>query len=252
MTEQFSDIHQKNTTADHPITMNPANTATVPVPCLELDFYDWWARHEQVLELKDRIDPEIVLIGDSIIHMWGGEPKAEIVHGQAAWQSVFADYRVLNLGFGWDRVQNVLWRLQHGEMDGLRPKAVVIHIGTNNTSETANARANTPEEIKEGLQEICKQIAAIVPKTKIILMAVLPREHEADHPRRKQIAEINRLYADLAAAHHFTFVDIGARLLTADGTLLPEMAADYCHPTEKGYQIWADILRPLLPPVLST
>jgi lysophospholipase L1-like esterase len=222
-------------------------TAVIPVPKLEKDCYDWWARHEQVLLVKDKIDPEVVLIGDSLTHFWEGDPAAGVIHGsKEAWYSVFAPYRVLNLGFGWDRTQNVLWRLDYGEMEGLDPKVVVILIGTNNTSETENARANDPDEIAEGLCAICDRIHDYAPKAAIVIMAILPREEMPNNPRRKQIEEINTRYAKLAKDRQYDFVDIGPSLLEADGTLSQHIAFDFCHLTELGYQIWADALRPLL------
>ena len=91
---------------------------------------------------------------------------------------------MLNLGFGWDRTQNVLWRLDHGELDGLHPRVVVVHIGTNNTSPTDHARQNTPAEIVAGLKEICGRIRSKIPRTKIVLMAIFPREKDPINPRR--------------------------------------------------------------------
>jgi lysophospholipase L1-like esterase len=225
------------------------NTAIIPVPKLEEDCYDWWERHEQVLRIQAEIDPEIVLIGDSITHFWGGEPRSDNIQGAPeAWHSVFAPYRVLNMGFGWDRTQNVLWRLDHGELHGLTPRTVVVLIGTNNTSETENARANAPEEIAEGLRAICDRIETLAPQANIVVMAVLPREQQHDHPRRKHIAETNALYAELAKERGYAFVDIGPQLLESDGTLSQETAPDFCHLTELGYRRWADALRPLLRP----
>jgi len=226
----------------------PVNTATVPVPKLEEDCYDWWERHKQVLAIKDSLDPEIVLIGDSITHFWGGEPKSDVVHGsQPLWQSIFAPYRVLNLGFGWDRTQNVLWRLEHGEMDGLRPHTVIINIGTNNTSETVNARANSAAEIAAGAREIGARVRAVAPEAAIVLMAVFPREAQPDNPRRKLIADINERYAELAEEMGFVFIDIGPQLLERDGTLPQQIAFDFCHLTDAGYRKWADALKPYLP-----
>ncbi|WP_238392274.1 GDSL-type esterase/lipase family protein [Paenibacillus antri] len=223
------------------------NTATIPVPKLEEDCYDWWERHEEALRKQVEINPEIVLIGDSITHFWGGEPRTESIQGAPeAWNSVFSSYRVLNLGFGWDRTQNVLWRLDHGEMNGLTPRTVVILIGTNNTSETVNARANRPEEIAEGLRAICDRVEALAPQANIIIMAVFPREQHPDHPRRKRIAEMNALYAELAEERRYAFVDIGPQLLESDGTLSEQTAPDFCHLTERGYRCWANALRPLL------
>ena len=227
-------------------TEPPANTAVVPAPKLEKDGYDWYARHEEILKIKDQLDPEVVLIGDSITHFWAGEPKPPLARGPKAWAAVLGKYRTLNLGFGWDRTQNVLWRLDHGELDRLHPRAVVVHIGTNNTSGTKNARQNTPAEIAEGVQAVCLRIRSKAPQAKIILMAVFPREEKPTAARRAQIAEVNRLIAPLGQTPGIELLDIGPKLLQSDGTLSREVMSDFCHPTEQGYQVWADALAPLL------
>jgi lysophospholipase L1-like esterase len=231
----------------------PANSAIVPVTKLENDSYDWLVRHADVLSIKDSINPEIVLIGNSITHFWGGDPKLKYADGRfrkpngpKAWESVFAPYRVLNLGFGWDRTQNVLWRLDHGELDGLHPRKVIIDIGTNNTSQTNNARMNTATEIVEGIRAICMRVRSKLPGTGIILMAVFPREQSPAHPRRILINEINRQLEVFAKENKIEFVNIGPKMLAPDGTLPKEIAGDFCHPTEKGYQIWADAIRSLV------
>jgi len=231
----------------------PANSAIVPASKLENDSYNWWDRHAEVLRIKDSINPEIVLIGNSITHFWGGEPRlkyadgrSRIPNGPNTWASLFGNYRVLNLGFGWDRTQNVLWRLDHGELDGLHPRTVIINIGTNNTSQTPNARMNTAPEIVEGIKVICQRVRSKVPGAKIILMAILPREQSPTHPRRILINEINQKLIQFAKENNITLVDIGPKMLAPDGTLPKEIASDFCHPTEKGYQIWADGIRSLI------
>lgn len=222
----------------------PVNTAIVPVPKLEDDAYDWYARHAAVLEAKKHFDPQIVLIGDSITHFWGGDhPKENLQRGPKAWKNLFEGRRVLNLGFGWDRTQNVLWRLDHEEFDGLKPRYVVINIGTNNLTGTANARENTPAEIAEGIAEICKRIRAKSPDSRIILMGVFPRDHKADNPFRPKITAINELLAKYAKSQNITFLDIGPKLLQPDGSISTEVMNDGVHPTEKGYAIWAQALR---------
>ncbi|MBA3936479.1 MAG: acetylhydrolase [Planctomycetes bacterium] len=218
------------------------NTAIVPVPKLEQDGYDWYARHEAVLKAVQGADPEVVMIGDSITHFWGGDPPGPN-HGPEAWKAAFADRRVLNLGFGWDRTQNVLWRLDHGEFTGLHPHWVVLMIGTNNLTGTANARENTPAEIVAGIAAISRQIGALSPKTRIVHMAVLPRGRKADDPFRAKIASVNRLLAAYAAQEHHAFIDLGAQLVDAAGTIPAELMGDACHPTDKGYAVWAAALR---------
>ncbi|RZM18105.1 MAG: hypothetical protein EOO88_41605, partial [Pedobacter sp.] len=234
-------------------TDRPENTAIVPVSKLENDSYNWWDRHAEVLSIKNSVNPEIVLIGNSITHFWGGTPKllnnngeARVPNGPKSWDAVFGKYRVLNLGFGWDRTQNVLWRLDHGELDGLKPRTVIVNIGTNNTSQTSNARMNTAEEIADGIRSICLRIRSKVPTAQIVLMAVFPREKELQHPRRILIGEINKLLEAFAKENKIQYLDIGPQFLAADGTLLPGMMPDNTHPSDQGYQIWADALRPFL------
>jgi lysophospholipase L1-like esterase len=223
----------------------PANTAVVPVSKLEKDCYDWWQRHEAVLAAKAKIAPEIVLVGDSITHFWGGEPATPGLkpRGPAAWESVFGGKKVLNLGFGWDRTQNVLWRLEHGEVDGLKPEWFVVNIGTNNSSGTANARANTPAETAEGVAAILARLKAKSPDSKIILMAVFPRGAKADDPKRSFIGGLNPLLAEIAKKEGATFIDLRDRFLAADGTLPKSLMPDGVHPNEAGYAIWAAALK---------
>lgn len=234
-------------------TLLPANSAVIPAEKLEEDSYNWYDRHAEVLRIKDSIDPQVVMLGNSITHFWGGLPAVRNAdgslrkpNGPRAWASLFDGKRVLNLGFGWDRTQNLLWRLDHGEIDRLHPQKIVILIGTNNTSETAHARMNSAEEIVAGIKAICERIRSKIPGADIILMAILPREEMPDHPRRLLINETNRLLADFARRNNLQLVDIGQKLLLPDGRFPRTMAPDFCHPTEKGYQVWADAIRPLL------
>ncbi len=154
------------------------------------------------------------MLGDLITHFWGGPPQATRIGGAQAWQRPFGARKVLNLGFGWDRTQNVLWRLRQGEVDGLAPRWVVINIGTNNLSGTEHARASTPQEAA------------------------------ADAPLRAPIVQTNRLLA--ARFGHdpaVRWLDIGARFLQPDGGLPQALMPDSTHPSEDGYRIWGDALR---------
>ena len=225
-------------------SLSGVNTAIIPVPRLEMDFYDWYERHRDVLAAKVRLDAEIVLIGDSITHMWGGIPASNRVNGAQAWEQMFGATRTLNLGFGWDRTQNVLWRLAHGEFEGLHPKTVVINIGTNNLTGTANARANTPAEVVQGILAIHEQVRTQSPQSRIVVMGVFPRGFVGSSPLRAAIVEVNRLLAQaLATKDQTTFLDIGAQFLEPDGTLPKTLMNDGTHPSEEGYRIWANALR---------
>jgi lysophospholipase L1-like esterase len=225
--------------------MTDINTATIPVDYLEQDLYDWYARHnaEVAMTMRLRVGPKVVLIGDSITHFWGGEPNATIVNGPRAWRNVFGDdMGIVNLGFGWDRTQNVLWRLRQGEFT-YRPDWIVLNIGTNNLSGTSHSRANTPEEIVEGISAIIEELKVRSPKSHVILMAIFPRGKNPDNPFRARIQKTNELLArHFASAKEVTFLDIGAKFLAADGTIPATLMPDATHPSDAGYQIWADAL----------
>jgi lysophospholipase L1-like esterase len=225
-------------------SLRDVNTAVIPAPRLEMDSYDWYKRHKDVLSAKARMDPRVVLIGDSITHFWGGLPEgAHPANGPKAWEEAFGGIPVLNLGFGWDRTQNVLWRLSYGEFDGLHPKTVILNIGTNNLTGTENARANTPAEVVQGILAIHAMVRAKSPDSRIIVMGVFPRGFNASSPLRAPILQVNRLLAQaLAAKPDTTFLDIGAQFLEPDGTLPLKLMNDGTHPTEEGYRLWAKAL----------
>jgi lysophospholipase L1-like esterase len=225
------------------IAMTDINTALIPVPRLEMDSYDFYARHHAELEIQKQVKPQVVLIGDSITHDWGGSPIASEVNGPTAWQHAFGNMPVINMGFGWDRTQNVLWRLRQGEFEGLTPKWVVLMIGTNNLTGTENARSNTPEEIVEGLDTIRSEIRRRSPDSRIILMAILPRGPKPESPLRALIQNTNRLLSlRFSKDTSVTYLDIGANFLQPDGSLPQSMMPDGTHPSDAGYQIWADAL----------
>ncbi|WP_155616217.1 platelet-activating factor acetylhydrolase IB subunit [Xanthomonas vesicatoria] len=219
-------------------------TSLIPVDWLEQDSYDWYARHRAALAAARSLKPEVVMIGDSITHFWAGPPQATRVSGPESWQWLYGKRPVLNLGFGWDRTQNVLWRIRQGELDGLDPRWVVLHIGTNNLTGTAQSRASTPAETVQGVDAIVREVRTRMPNSKLILMAIMPRGHTASSPQRAPIAETNRLLrARYAADPSVRLVDIGKQLLQPDGSLPEALMPDGTHPSEAGYRIWAQALR---------
>ncbi len=224
------------------------NTAIVPASKIENDGYGWEDRHAAVMAIKDQLKPEIVLIGDSITHFWGGQPEDRKMgnRGTESWQSLFGDRAVLNLGFGWDRTQNVLKRIELGELDGLTPKHVVIHIGTNNTAATAQCRASTPAEIAEAIGVIVDRVQQKCPQAKVIVTAIFPRGQSAQAPHRAILKDINSRLAPLAEKPNVTLLDITDKWLSPDGTISKEVMTDFLHPNQKGYFVWAEALRPLL------
>lgn len=219
------------------------NSALAPVVNFERDSYDWLHRHADVLDLRSK-GADVVMIGDSITHFWGGEPKAARATGQKAWDETFQDRRVLNLGFGWDRTQNVLWRLAHGEMDGLAPKTVILNIGTNNLVGDATARENTPAETAAGIEAVVDDLRARCPGAEIVVMAVFPRGYELANDLDRRIRELNGLLkAALAKRANVAFLDIGDRLRGPNGAAAHDLFMDGTHPNAKGYAVWGKALR---------
>lgn len=224
-------------------SMTDINTALIPVGRLEQDSYDWYGRHHAELELEKKIKPRVVMIGDSITHFWGGTPAGTVVNGAGVWAKFFGDAPVINMGFGWDRTQNVLWRLRQGEFEGLSPQWIVVNIGTNNLTGTSNSRANTPEEIAAGVEAVCAELHRRSPESHIALMGIFPRGAKPANPFRAPIQKTNSLLAEhYTGDQTVTFLDIGNQLLSSDGTLAKEIMPDGTHPSEAGYQVWADAL----------
>lgn len=227
--------------------LNPdVNTALLATPKLENDFYDWYERHEDVLKQVSSRKADLVFIGDSITHMFGGLPTPNRERGQVVWEEFYTPRNALNLGFGFDRIQNVLWRLDHGELAGQTPRVAVILIGTNNLYRSANARNNTPAEIIEGIAAVCDKVHQISPETRVLLLGVFPRGANPDNPHRASISQINQGLEKLDNRPWLTFLDLGSHFVEADGTISKEVMGDALHPTTKGYRIWAEKMEPVL------
>lgn len=206
--------------------------------------YDWAERHAAAVALMKTRQPEIVMLGDSITHFWGGEPIGGRRTGVEEWDRFFAGRRVVNLGYGWDRTENVLWRLTHGEFDNVTPEVVVVMIGTNNIT------LNTPDEIAAGIGAICAEIHRRSPTTRTLLLGVFPRG-AAPNDARVAVDEVNRRIAALDGRDGVTYLDIGAQFLAADGSISKEIMYDFLHPSAKGYAIWAAAMEPTLKRLLT-
>ena len=189
--------------------------------------YSWSARHAAILELNKARQPQVVLIGDSITHFWGGEPRMGPVRGAASWSRYLEPRGAANLGFGWDMTENVLWRLRHGELEGLRPKAVVLLIGTN------NLEADTVPDILLGIEAIVAELRSRCPGAKVLLLA-LPRGAARD-PLRAKADELAS--ALVAAKLGDATLDLSGDFVQPDGSFPRELMSDLLHPTERGYEI---------------
>jgi lysophospholipase L1-like esterase len=213
----------------------PGLPATTPATLDEVWAIEWWMpRHEEKLAARSK-DIRLILLGDSITHGW--EDK-----GRTVWDRHFGDIPTLNLGFSGDRTENVLWRLQHGEVDGLEPDLVVVMIGTNNTGH----RMDPPAAIAAGVRAILAELDNRLPDSEVLLLAIFPRSAEASDPQRANNREANRLLKELAAETGVGFADFNAAFLESSGTLGEDIMPDLLHPNEVGYEIWARQLEPFV------
>jgi beta-glucosidase len=212
----------------------PSNSAVRPVPRDP----NWVKRHEKLNEeVKKRGDEiKLLFIGDSITDAWSGSPRDS---GQKEWEKRFAPRGAINLGIGGDRSQHVLWRLENGNIVGLKPKAAVLMIGTNNS----NGKDNTAEEIADGIKAIVAKLRKELPETKILLLAIFPRGAKPNAQREKN-AQASKLASEVADGKMVYYLDIGDKFLEADGTLTKEIMPDLLHLSPKGYTIWADAIEP--------
>ena len=202
--------------------------------------YDWKKRHELTSAAVKRIQPQILFIGDSITHFFGGEKfDSYALRGQQTWGEFYEPRKAGNLGFGWDKTENVLWRLQHGAVDGISPKLVVMMIGTNNSGTCEAA------DIAAGITAIVAELNKRLPQSKILLLGIFPRG-EKPGPQREKLAAVNQIIAKLDGTPNVTFLDIGAKFLTPEGLITKDIMPDFLHPNEKGYRIWAEAIEPVV------
>jgi N-acetylglucosamine-6-sulfatase len=204
------------------------NTALFPVERLGPSFQ---MRHAAINRLSGRESVELVFLGDSITRRWEEA-------GSEVWRAYYGARRVANFGIDGDRTQNVLWRLENGNLDDMHPRGIVLLIGTNNTGAPFSPE-NTADEIAEGVLRIVAELRRRSPESQILLMGVFPKAQRADNPLRKQVADIN---ARLAAADDGRWVhyrDIGDEFLTPDGSISLALMPDALHLSPRGYAVWA-------------
>ena len=211
----------------------------VPVPKIEEDCYDWWARHEEKCRTACSFRAEVVFLGDSLTHFWSGESGPD--YGEGLWNELYGDLPVLNLGFGFDRTQNVLWRMAHGELEKQSPSLFVVNIGTNQFSITPAYSGDTPEEAARGIVCVAEELHRRAPDALVLLMALFPRGNKVS-----EIRETNRiLRAALPAMPFAEWVDLGG--IFGDENGCPRewfYQADLCHLKRAGYQVWGNAIAP--------
>lgn len=202
-------------------------------------------RHESFNEISKKGEAQLVFLGDSITHGWEGK-------GKAVWEKYWAPLNAANFGIGGDRTEHVLWRMEHGNFDGLKPKEIVLMIGTNNTGHQGRPQKEldgatyqcTAQQTADGVKAIVTKLKEKCPGAKILVLAIFPRGEKPTDKMRQQNEETNAIIAKLADNKTVFFMDIGAKFLQPDGTLSRDIMPDLLHPNEKGYEIWAEAIAP--------
>jgi (4-O-methyl)-D-glucuronate---lignin esterase len=201
--------------------------------------------HQQLLAKARSGGVDVYFVGDSITRRWGALDYPDFL---AHWTKTFHGWNAGDFGWGADRTENILWRLENGELDGVNPKVIVVLAGTNNVGKEAGDDAKVAD-ITRGLKAIVEACRKKAPAATIVLTAIFPRN---DSPAViPTIDRINANLARMADGKSVRFLDVNAKLADAKGVLFEGMMVDGLHPSLKGYEVWARGLEPILTELLG-
>jgi beta-glucosidase len=200
--------------------------------------------YDRLLEINKQVQAnegkaEVIFVGDSITEGWGG-------NGKQIWAKYYAPRYALNLGVGSDHTQHVLWRLDHGNLDGLKPKAAVVLIGVNNVPDDNN----TPRQVLEGVTAVVNKLREKLPDTKVLLLGIFPFREDFCAQRGKAL-QVNQALRKLDDGQNVRFLDIGHLFIQPDGRSSKDMMRDYLHLSPTGYRLWAEAIEPELAAMLG-
>jgi lysophospholipase L1-like esterase len=202
--------------------------------------------HEQLLAKKALGTIDIYFEGDSITRRWGATDYPKYL---ANWNENFHGWNAGDFGWGADLIQNILWRIENGELDGVNPKVIVLLAGTNNVPGPGTEEAKV-ENITKGIRALVDACQKKAPGATIILTAIFPRN---DQPAANAVInKVNQNIAKFADGKKVRFLNINDKLADDQGTLREGMMnRDHLHPDTKGYQVWADALKPIFTELLG-
>jgi lysophospholipase L1-like esterase len=217
----------------------PAGSADRPAPRNEDQV--WVAKHNELLEKARKGGIDLYFEGDSITRRW------EATH-RANWDLNFKGWKTGNFGAGGDRTQNVLYRLENGELDGVNPKAVVLLIGTNNVgfNPVAGSDEALVEDVTRGIKACVEVIRKKAPEARILLIGITPRNTNGSTALMPTVNRINQRIAKLADDKTIRFLNLNDKMADKDGKLYEGITEDGLHLSDKGYQVWADAMKPIL------
>lgn len=199
--------------------------------------YEWNYRHAMILERNKRINPNVILIGDSITHYWGDQAGCYLDFGREFFDEVFEGWRPTNLGYGWDRIENMMWRIDHGEMDGYKAEHIFIMAGTNNISAKLSEEQLT--RIAGGIVELVELIRVKQPKAKIHVVRIYPRRNT-----EKAITFVNDIVVGkVSTMKNVDVVSVDEVLADENGMTITSLYSDGTHPNTEGYKRVAEVYK---------
>jgi lysophospholipase L1-like esterase len=212
-------------------------------PAARNDDPTWVKKHIELLEKAKRGNIELYFEGDSITRRWEGETRH-----RDNWDQNFTGWKAANFGAGGDRTQNVLYRIENGELEGVNPKVIVLLIGTNNVGfvPVEGSGLDPVEDTTRGIKACLNALRQRAPKAKILLMGITPRNTNGSPALMSTVNQINSRIAKFADGKTIKYLNINDKLADKDGKLYEGMTEDGLHLTNKGYQVWADAMKPIL------
>jgi lysophospholipase L1-like esterase len=237
------------------VPVSKPETADEPAPRAD---HNSMLAHSELLEKAKQGRIDVYFEGDSITRRWGTSDE-QYKHFLRNWQENFFGWNAANFGWGGDKTQNILWRLNHGELDNVKPKIIVLLAGTNNVGNNSPAGSADPGsdprvlDTARGIRAILDVCSRKAPSATIVLMGIFPRNDNMSV--MPIINEINRRIAKFdgkKSGKKIRYLNINDRLADNDGRLLEGMAIkDGLHLDLKGYQVWADALNPVFTELLG-
>ena len=198
-----------------------------------------WAQnlHQRINNdfLKGKAD--LVFLGDSITRGW--------IHSKEIWQKYYGHRKAINGGISSDRVEHLLWRVEHSHWESIDPQLVVLLIGVNNLA------LNTAPEIASGINQIVAEIKRRTTSARILLLGIFPSGKDPEHKRRHKILQVNSLLETIADGDRVFYTDLGHHFLNEGGFLSKRMMYDYLHLSKQGFRVWAEALEPKISSLLE-
>lgn len=193
----------------------------------------WISKANRLNRRASALNPDICFVGDSLTEFWNAQ-------GSPIWQLEFQNIRAANLGMAADRTENILWRLNHGAIDEIHPKVVVLMLGTNNLSKES---ADAPEDVLRGIATVLKQIQNKLPESRILLLSILPNGYDQGSALRKQILKTNTGIQNLAVPGNIMVIDVHNAFLNSSKKWKSGLTVDGTHLTMRGYDVLMNQIR---------